>query len=749
VMLVAEGDSEIGAGEVSVGNFADIREASSAYGALGAIYWESYNLADGDRPERVLGAHATAGYFQVFGAVPLHGRIFGAEEDRFGGPKVVVLSHRLWARQFGANPAVVGTTIRLNGVDHEVLGVMPASFDWTSGTEELWVPAAFSPEELAEHDNHFLTVYGRLAPGVSVAAARSELAAIMRQLAERFPEDNLGRPGVVRPMFELFVGNARDRLLVLLGAVSLVLLIACVNVANLLLARGAGRARELGVRAALGAGTARLVRQLLTETAALAALASLLGLGLAALTIRALVAAAPQDVPRLDQAAVNGPTLGFALGLGLLSTIVAGLLPAVRTARSPLVGALRDGVGGASPRELLKRGLVAAEVALAVVLLAFAGLLIRTALHQARIDPGFVPERVLSARVTLPRDTYPGDEQTVAAFVRLAELLVRAPGVEASGLSSQVPSGPGGNSNGLIPEGRPLELASTISTRLRLVTPGYLPALGVPLRAGRDFEATDVRGQPRVAIVSESFARTAWPDQSAIGKRFVCCEGSETDPAWKEVIGVAGDVRSQGVNRDAPLEFYLPIAQAPPGSWDWIQRSMTLVARGRDPRALADPVRAAVQELDPNVALYSVMTMSDRMASGLAPARFTTLLLAALGGLGLALAAIGIYGVIAFLVQRRTREIGIRMALGASRATVVRLVVRQTLAPVGVGVAIGVLGAATGSRALQSQLQGISAADPVTYLAVVVVLSAVALIAAAGPARRASRIDSTTALRAD
>lgn len=750
VVLMNERVPDLGMGAMSVGNYVDVRREASSYESLGSIYWSSFNLADASEPERVLGARVTADYFRVFRTAPLYGRVFSDADDRFGGPLVVVLSHRLWQRRFHGDPGIVGRRLRLNGVDHEVIGVMPRRFDWTSDAEELWVPAAFSPAQVAQHDEHYLTVYGRLKEGVDLATARTELGSLMGRLAERYPKENAGRSGALVPMFDGFVGNARERLLVLLGAVGLVLLIACVNVANLLLARGATRARELAVRASLGAGRWRLVRQLITETGVLAGSAAVLGVGVAAIALRGLLWVAPQDVPRLDQASINLPTLAFAVGAALLSTVIAGLLPAWRAAADDLVGPLRDGARGASsPRsELLKRGLVSIEVGLALVLLVGAGLLVRTARYLGRLDPGFDPRSVLSGRVTLSRDGYPDRSRTTAAFTRLAAELAAGPGIKASALSSQVPRGPGGGSNGLIPEGRPLEPASAIDTRLRLVTPGYFATMGISLR-GRDFTADDRDGNRRVMIVSAGFARKAWPGQDPIGRRVVCCEGSPDDPMWKTVVGVAGDVRANGLDAEPPLEFYLPVAQAPPAAWDWIQRSMMLVARGDEPRALVTPMREAVRRVDQTVALYSVMTMEERLAGGLAPARFNTMLLSALGGLGLVLALIGIYGVIAYLVARRAHEIGVRMALGASRREVLGLVVRQTAGPVGAGLVLGSIAAGFAARALSPQLHGVRFFDPLTYAAVLALLGLAAFLASIGPARRATGVDATVALRAE
>jgi predicted permease len=391
---------------------------------------------------------------------------------------------------------------------------------------------------------------------------------------------------------------------------------------------------------------------------------------------------------------------------------------------------------------------VAIEVAIAIVLLVGTGLLIRTAIHLQRVDPGFDPSGVLTARVTLPAAGYQEWDRVTAAFTRLAAELARAPGVERAGLSSQVPLGPGGNYNGLIPEGRPLETASSIGSRFHLVTPGLLGAMGIRLVEGRDFSPDDRPGSPRVMIVSAAFARHAWPGVSAVGKRVLCCEGTPSDPMWKEVVGVAADVRTTGLDQDVGPEFYLPVQQAPTPAWDWIQRSMMLVARGPGgTAALAAAMREAVRAVDPGVPLYAIASMDERIAGSLARSRFNTAMLTVLGTLGLLLAAVGIYGVIAYFVTRRTREIGVRIALGASSIAVVRLVARQGFGPVVVGLGLGLGGALVATRVLETQLRGVARTDPATFAGVALLALVVAGLATLGPARRATRTDTVIAMR--
>ena len=753
VMLVAE-LYEGRPADVSVGNFVDWRTANVArpvFAHLGAINWRSFTLA-GEQPERVLGAAVTADYFGVMGIRPFRGRVFSAEEDRPGGARVVVLGHRLWQRRFGADPSTVGRVILLNGLPHTVLGVMPASLDFTDGTEDLWVPAGFTPEQQAQHDEHYLTVYGRLRPGVSPDAARSMLAEVQRVLNERYRDANGNRSVHVEPMMRQFVGDARGQLLVILGAVTLVLLIACANVANLLLARGAARVRELAIRASIGASRARLARQLLAESAALALAAAGVGMVVAWVVIRTLVASAPPGVPRLEQARLDWATLGFALLLALGSTLLFGLAPALRTARTDLIAALRTGHARASGsgRDWFRQGLVTAEVALALVLLVGAALLVRTAIHLQRLDPGFEPRGVVTARVALPAESYADPESARRAFEAVLENLLAQPGVRSAALSTQVPMGPGGGSNGLVPEGKPPGPESAVDARMRMVSPGYIGTMGIPLRRGRDLTHEDRAGTPRAMLVNEALARALFPGQDPMGKRVLCCESGPNDPRWKTIVGIVGNTRSRGPEQEADAEFFIPIGQAPDQAWSWIGRTMSVVARADgDPLVLAPAMREALRRVDPTLPLYRIETLESSLSNALAPARFRTVLLGALAGIGLLLALVGIYGVIAYLVTRRRGEIGVRMALGASSGDVVRMVVGQGLRPVLAGTALGALGAFAATRLLTSWLRGVSPEDPLTFAAVAASLIGIAAVASLIPARRATKVSALEAMRAE
>jgi predicted permease len=627
---------------------------------------------------------------------------------------------------------------------------MPPQFDLTTDSEQLLTPIAFTSEQLAEHDEHFLDGIGRLAPGVSLAQARAELLTIHKQMQAQYPGDHQVRAGAVEPYHRQFVGDYRQRLLVLLGAVSLVLLIACGNVANLLLARGGIRAREIALRSAVGAGRGRIVRQLLTEALVLALTGAALGVGVAWVAVPALVAASPEGVPRLDQARIDAVVLAFALAAALLSAMAAGLAPALRAAATDLRATLNEGGRtGTGGRDRVRGMLVAAEVALALVLLVGAGLLARSALHLQRVDPGFDPRGVLSARITLPAARYDDPVRVMRTFQELATAVAQAPGVEAAAVTSQAPMTPGGNSNGLLAADKPVDMKYVVQARLSIVTSDYFRTLRVALERGRFFSEADRRGAPRVMIVNASAAHGLFPGEDPIGKQVRCCEGGPGDPAFnKTIVGVVADMRSRGPAAAPPPEFFLPIEQAPDVAWTWIQRSMTLVLRSRsgDAASLTGTARDAVRRIDPTVPLFQVRTMEQRIQTSLAQARFNTLLMMLLGGIGLALAAIGIYGVIAYFVTHRQQEIGIRMALGANAPEVVRMVVRQGLQPVAIGIVVGLAAAYSASRLLSAYVHGITTTDPLTFASVVAVLAAVALAATAVPARRAVRVEPTRVL---
>jgi predicted permease len=751
--LLVIGEAFQGAlGGMSVGNYVDAAAATPGLEAMAAANFVSQNLSDGVTPERIIAGKVTANFFDVLGVRAAIGRTFTADEDQPGSDRVVVLSHHLWTRQFGGDGAIAGRSIRMNGATYVVAGVMPASIDLVSNGEDLWMPIAFTPAQRVLHDEHYLTVYGRLKPGVTRERVDAELESVAARLRRDFPKDDRTLAYQTVWFRDEFIGGYRTRILVLLGAVGLVLLIACGNVANLLLARGTARAREIAVRSALGAGRWRIVRQLLTESVVLAMAAAAAGIVLGAWSTRALVAWAPTGVPRLSEAHLDLSALGFAVLVALASSVVCGLAPALRLARADVQSALRDGGRGATGgglRDRLRAVLIVAEVALSLLLLVGAGLLIRSAIALQHVHPGFDANGVLTARFTLPETNYADPAKESEALRRINDAASQLAGVHASAVTSYVAMGGGGGTNGLIPEGKPADGTFYILAVLRLTTPGFFAAMGTPILRGRGFTDDDRAAGQRVMIVSADFAARAFPGQDAVGKRVFCCEGRDTGFGWKIVVGVAGDIRSRGPAVEPRPEFYLPMAQAPNDAWHWFRTFYVVVRTDRDPLSLVGPLRAAVARIDPDLPIFDVRTMDQRLAGTLATERFNTLLLSLLGAVGLALAAIGIYGVIAYFVTQRTQEIGVRMALGATTSGVVRLVLAQALRPVAAGAVIGVAGALAATHVLASQLVGVSRTDPLTIAAVVATLFGVALVASAAPARRAAITDPSRALRAE
>jgi putative ABC transport system permease protein len=735
---------------MSVGNYVDTNAAVTGFeGGLSALNYANFNLSDGATPERVVGARVTANYFDVIGVRPMLGRTFTVEEDRPGNDRVVVLSHRIWTRRFGTSASVLGRDVRMNGASYTVVGVMPASFDLTTDSEELWAPIAFTPAQRAMHDEHYLTINGRLKPGYTIEQVQTELDAAATRLRHDFPKDNPTLSFGVVPFVDRFVGDYRQRLLVLLAAVALVLLIACGNVANLLLARGASRAREIAVRAALGAGRWRIARQLLTESAILALVAALAGVAIANWSISAVVSWSPPDVPRLEQARIDPLAVGFAVVVALVSSAIFGAAPAFRVSRPDVNMGLREGGRGSTGgvRDRVRAGLIVGEVALSVLLLFGAGLLIRSAIALQRTDPGFNPRGVLSARLTLPATAYTDPVRIVSTLNQIVDEAGTIPGATSVAMTSYAAMGSGGGTNGLVPEGKADSHENIVQSVLRVTTPGFFDTMGVPIVKGRNFNDGDRSGGQLVAIVSERAAALMFPGQDPIGKRFNCCTPGAD--ATKIIVGVAGDIRSRGPAVEPGPEFYLPLAQVPEVVWNWFRTVYLITRTPGDPTAVIKPLNAVVARIDPDLPLFDVRTMEQRLSGTLATARFNTLLLAILGGMGLVLAASGIYGVIAYFVSQRRQEIGVRIALGATPRAVVRLVLGQVMRPVALGTVVGLAGALAASRVLSGQLFGVGRADPLTITAVTATLIVVALVASAVPARRAAEVDPARALQAE
>ena len=737
-------------GSTSAANFVRWRERSHSFSQIVPVEYRNFTLLTGDRPaEQVTGARVSADLFPALGVTMRLGRPFTKEEDQPGRDNVVVLSERFWRTRFNGDSSLVGRTIRLNAVEHVVIGIVPASADVMSADANVWVPIAFTAEERGDSRKGYLDVFGRLAPGVTIAQAQGEMAAIAKTLQTEL-EENKGNGVRIAALADEYVGQYKSRLLILLGAVGFVLLIACVNVANLLLARGAARGKEMSIRAALGAGRARVLRQLFTESLVLAGVGGVIGLGLAFLAVRALKVMAPSEVPRLAEAGLDVATVAFALGATVLSSIVFGIVPALRTARRDLQRSLREGGRGSSvsARDRVRQLLVAAEVSLSLTLLIGAGLLIRSGIRLQNVEPGFSTSRLFTAWMALPPAQYDSVERVRQAFDRIVTEVRSTPGVESAATVTVIPmTGLTAQAN-FIPEGRADDPTNSVAFNFRLASPGVFRTLGIPVKQGRDFDDRDVAGTPCAIIVNEAATRKAWPNESALGKRIPGPRDASGQRTMCAVVGIVGDAHDDGLREAVRPQLYFAAAQAPAPFWFAMQRSTFLVARtAGDPRAMTKTLQAAVARVDPTIPLFDIKSMDERISGSLATGRFNTMLLTTLGAIGLLLAAVGIYGVVAYFVTQRTTEIGLRMALGATPAKVLRLVVGQGMRPVVLGILVGVALAGAASRLLGSLLFGVGTRDPMTFVAVPVVLGLVALVASVVPARRATRVEPTKALQ--
>ena len=749
-----------GRNPVAPANYLDWKRQSSLFSSFGAAeYWSG--TVTGDVPERVHGLKVTSEVLAMTGVSPLLGRSFHADDDVPTGDPPIILSWGYWQRRFAGRPDVLGTTLTVSGTSYTVVGVMPRGFDFPmfwAPDAQMWTPLTLG-ERASSRQSQSLRLFARLGPGASVEAAQAQMSAIAANLERAFPGTN---PAVtVAPLSTMVVGDVRTALLVLLGAVGFVLLIACANVAHMLLARASARHREMTVRLALGASRARLLRQLLTESVVLALTGGALGIGLARLGLRTLVALAGTSLPRADAIGLDLEVLVVTTVISLVTGLGFGLLPALRVSRSEMSEALRDGARGSTDgaaRSRVRSILVASEIALALVLLAGAGLAMRSFAALRAIDPGFDPRNVLSAVVSLygTAEAPPGRRE--AFYTSTLERVRQLPGVESASLVNHLPIA--GDIWGLhfLIEGRPRPAPADVPrATFRVVYPGYFATMRLPLLRGRDVAATDRADAPRVVIVNDFLARRYWPNEDAVGKR-VTFEPSAAAPTWFTVVGVVkNDVQSDW-SAPPQEEVFLPYLQ----EREYLQSDgghvgyMTLIVRAScggarecDPASLAPAIRDAVGSLNRSVPVTDIQTMEDVITGANARPRFTLVLLATFATVALVLAAVGIYGVISYAVSRRTHEIGVRVALGASPAAVVRLIVAQGMRVVTVGVAVGLAGALIASRLMTQLVYGVRVTDPMTYGGVAVLLAAVALVASYIPARRATRIDPLVAMRTD
>jgi predicted permease len=738
-----------GSDPVAAANYIDWRDQSRSFRAMGAAQYWSPNLTGSDPPEHLYGLQLTESLMPMLGVEPLLGRVFVAGEDRKGAEHEVVLSYRLWQRRFAGDGSVLGKAVTLNGEAYTVIGVMPREFKfapfWATHAE-LWVPLAFG-EGIHNRGGNSLRVFARLNPGVALKQARAEIATITARLERQYPGTN--RDVVVTPLKENVVGTIETPLLVLLGAVAFVLLIACANVAHMLLARAAARQREIAVRAALGARRGRVIRQFLTESLLLSAMGGAGGFLLALAGTHALVALSPANIPQVETVTVDARIILFMLGVTALTSVAFGLAPALQASAVDLTGALKEGGRGGSDgirRNRLRSFLVASEFALALMLLIGAGLMIRSFLALESIDPGFNPHHVLSMVVSVAGSKEADVNRRAIFYRQLLDRVRTLPGVQSVGGINHLPLAGDIWGWSFTIEGRPKPRPGEFPTAVyRVAMPGYFQTMRLPLVRGRDIAATDDASAQGVVIVNERAAASYWPGEDPIGKRITF-----GPPTWLTVIGVAKNAKQSDWAAPPYPEVYLAALQ----NSDFLGNAgshiayLTLVVRtAGDPGALANAVKNTVWSFDRNLPISEVLTMDGVVADANAQPRFEMLLLAVFAGVALALAAVGIYGVMSYSVSRRTHEIGIRLSLGASQGEVLRLVVRQGMALALAGSAAGMAGALMLSRLMTNMLYGVRPTDPLIFAGVAMVLGGVALVATYIPARRATRIDPMVALR--
>jgi putative ABC transport system permease protein len=732
----------------SLPDYTDWKAQSSSFSRVSAYASSNDNLAAvGGEPERVPSARVLPDFFATLGVSPAAGRWFLPEEFVFGAHRVVVLSHGLWQRRFGANRSIIGQTITLNARPYTVVGVAPESMRLPARAQ-LWSPYAYDPAGRAPgRRSDFLAVIARLRPGVTEARAQADMDAVGRHLAEAYPPTNQGVGVDVVSLHDRLVGSIRPALLVFTAAVALVLLIACANVANLLLARATSREREMAVRAALGAGRKRLVRQMLTESLVLSAAGGALGLLLAWWGVQALKAAAPPTLPRLDEVALDPMALGFTALAVIVTGLLFGLAPAMRGSAFALHTTLsaggRAGIGGGRG-ERLRGVLVVAQVALALILLVGSGLLVRTFSRLQQVDLGFDSGHVLTAQIVLPGAKYTGGEQQAAFFNSLRERLASTPGVQVVGLSTDVPLTGGYNYITFDVVGRPAPGPGETSPDAVPTTasPEYFSALKIPLQAGRLFDGTDVPNAPQVAIVNRELVQKHFGGRNPIGERITFGNPSDST-GWLTIVGVVGSTRLEGVGLETYPQVFTPLAQSPVPFLYVVARTIG------DPLAFAPVLRRELAALDPAQPISDVASMDERAASSVAQFKLNSIIVTLFAAVALVLASVGIFAVISYAVAQRTREIGIRMALGAARLDVLRLIVRDGMTPAAVGVVIGAAGAFGATRLMRSLLYGVSATDPIVFGLVATMLVLVAVGACYLPARRAARVDPNVALRYD
>jgi predicted permease len=739
------------------GNFADWRRQNTVFREMAAVRYRSFNLTGDGEPVRVEGEAVSASLFPLLQVNAKLGRVFTPEEDVAGGPRVVLISEGLWISRFGGNLGIVGKSILLDGESYSVIGLMPRWFHFPDPDDQLWIPIGLRAAELANHDSHYLRVFAALKPGVSVAQAQAELKGIAARLSAQYPNSNTGVSANVISLHDQVVGNVRPALLILLGAVGLILLMGCANVANLLLARASVRYREIAIRSAFGASRTRILRQLLTESVLLALFGGVLGLLLSYWGVRWLKWIGPQDLPRLGEIRLDSAVLLFTLGLSMLCGVLFGVAPSIQASRSGATHSLKEGAGGGIVRSRIeiRKLLIVGEIAIGLVVLVGAGLLFRSFLHLVHTPLGFQPDNVLTFRVIPRGERYAQPAQRTAFYQQAIERIGSLPGVRSASAVTFLPLTLARAAKGFSIEGsgavRPGELPMA---DYDVVAPEYFATMRIPLLEGRDVGWNDTPQTEPVIVVNRSFARKCWPNESALGKRIKPGRPDEQIP-WLTVVGVVADFRRTDVGSQPRPAMYFPVSQFEDAAAqssrtassasgvlrDWVVRSSS------DPGHLAAAVRSAVWSIDKDLPISRVRTLEQVRSASVAPQAFDLLLLGLFAWLGLTLAAIGLYGVISYSVTQRNHEIGVRMALGAASRDVLRQVLMEGARLAMIGLAIGVAAGVAVTRLMSSLLYEITATDPLTFLGVAVLLTLVALVACYIPARRATRVDPIVALR--
>ncbi len=752
--VVRESVGKAGFGSVSYPNYLDWKTENHVFEDLAAFSPEEFLLTGGERAERIPGEMVSDSYFRLLGASPAEGRTFLLEETQTPGKgAVAILGYGLWQQRFGSDPHVLGRSIRVNDADYSIIGVMPKGFQGFSGTAKVWIPMAMYDiawpqlakfDFLHKRDVHWHRVLGRLKPGVSLEQAQAEMAAIGDRLAREYPQANEDRSVRVQLAQDALIGQFRAPLFLMLGAVGFVLLIACANVANLVLSRAASRTREIAIRVALGAERRRLVQQLFTENLWVVLAGAGLGLLLGAWGLDLLGSILPVNLPSFVDIRVDRGVLGFTLLLTALTWLLLGSLPAWKVSSPDLNESLREGARGSQGQYGRRIGgfLVVTEISLAFVLMIGAGLLLRSFVQMLHVDPGFRPDHLLTMRFDVP-NKFTG-EQRLRFSQQLVERLATVPGIESAALTFIDPFLWEGFSRGFVLEGHaPLPPAEIDTVYYHEISPNYFHTMGIPLLSGRDFTVRDDSHTPRIVIVTESFAKRYWPGENAIGKRIKFGSADWSYP-WMEIVGVVGDIRYRSLRQDLEAN---PVIYAPLEQSEAIE-GMNLMARTKgDPGSMAAPLRQAIQQYDADIPVYHIATVEQRIAEQGGETRAYASLLGFFALLALSLSAVGVYAVMSYAVAQRTHEIGIRMALGAQPGGVMRLVLRQSLKLTLAGLAIGAAGALALTRLLAGLLFGVKATDPLTFVGGSLLLAGVALVACYVPARRAMRVDPMVALR--